>query len=394
MQLSKLLACNVLCGLLLATAAHAETEKAGVVVKASPLPAAFSLPGAGAAYRVVYLSTDGLTQKGLVQATEEVILPKGKPPAGGWPVVAWEHGTVGVSEKCTPSLHPYTERNRTYLEAWMKRGFAVVAPDYQGLGISGQTHAYLNTRVEAYSVLDGLRAAESAYPLQNKVMLVGQSQGGGAAVASASFAPTYAPDINILGTVATGVPYITPELMETLLHKARSNQPAGGYDPLVVYSLYIAAGLAAHDSSFNPQDVFTEKAMSAYHAAGHSCVNEMMALAGKEGLNANNSLKPDFEKVLMPAFKAMAYPTLKFAQPLFVGTGTADKDVPPLMQYGLVKAACAAGTIVQAHTYEGLNHGQTVNASLPDSAVFTSALLEGKPVASTCHAFLNWLSAQ
>lgn len=59
----------------------------------------------------------------------------------------------------------------------MKRGFAVVGTDYQGLGTTG-THAYLNTRVEAYSVLDGVRAAlASVQGLQNKIMIVGQSQG-------------------------------------------------------------------------------------------------------------------------------------------------------------------------------------------------------------------------
>jgi hypothetical protein len=38
-------------------------------------------------------------------------------------------------------------------------GYAVIAPDYAGLGSSG-LHHYLNARGEAWSVLDGMRRAE------------------------------------------------------------------------------------------------------------------------------------------------------------------------------------------------------------------------------------------
>lgn len=379
---------------LLATTAlaHAEpapsAQTAGHVISAEPLSPAFSLPDAGTAYRVTYLSTDGLTQKGLVPVTEEVILPKGKAPKGGWPIVAWAHGTVGVNSQCAPSLAPYTERNRIYLSAWMKRGFAIVATDYQGLGTSG-VHPYLNTRVEAYSVLDGVRAALSSYPLKNKVMIVGQSQGGGAAVASASFAPEYAPDIDIRGTVATGVPYLDPALMAALLKPPADGKVETGFNPLIVYALYLANGLAAHDAAFTPEEAFTAKAMPAYRAAAQSCVSQLTEQVRNEGLNFQNAIKPEFSKLMAPAIADMRYPTLKLAQPLFVGTGSEDRDVPPALQFALVKAACTAGSNVQAHVYKGLDHSQTVNASLPDSATFTAAVMAGKPVASTCGALNN-----
>lgn len=31
-------------------------------------------------------------------------MPKGNPSAGGWPVVSWSHGTVGVADRGAPSL--------------------------------------------------------------------------------------------------------------------------------------------------------------------------------------------------------------------------------------------------------------------------------------------------
>ncbi len=363
-----------------AASTHA-ASKPGTMTDSAPLPAAFTLPDAGRSLRITYLSTNGITGKGLVPVTEEVILPAGKAPPGGWPIVAWAHGTVGVADHCSPSSNPWSERNRIYLSTWMKRGFAVVGTDYQGLGTPG-THAYLDTRVEAYSVLDGVRAALTSVPgLQNKIMIVGQSQGGGAAFASAAFAPAYAPDLNIRGTVATGVPYVSPELLQQM---ASSGTHETGFNPLVVYTLYLAQGLSGYDPSFKPEDVFTDNAMPTYHAAADLCVYPLTDRARTDGLNLHNALKPGYQKALAPALAAMAYPTMKLAQPLFVGTGEVDQDVPPPLQYGLVKAACEAGTVVQAHIYKGLNHSQTVNASLPDSEAFTKAVMSGQPLTPQC----------
>ncbi|ANQ40311.1 signal peptide-containing protein [Gluconobacter oxydans] len=358
-----------------------KARKAGTLVSSAPLADALSLPDAGKSLRITYLSTDGVTGKGLVPVTAEVIVPAGEAPAGGWPIVAWAHGTVGNDDSCAPSLNPYSARNTHYLSEWMKRGFAIVATDYQGLGTPG-VHPYLNTRAEAYSVLDSVRAALKSVPgLQNKIMIVGQSQGGGAAFASAAFAPAYAPDLNIRGTVATGIPYLTPEILSGMLAEAGK---AKGYSPLVAYTLLIGSSYSGLNPHFRPEEAFTAKAMPAFKAAETSCLTGLSDLAEKDGLTLANALQPTYAKAMSPAMKGMMYPTLKLAQPLFVGTGTADEDVPTQLQVGLVKAACAAGTVVQAHLYKGLDHSQTVNASLPDSAAFTKAVMAGEPVTPQC----------
>ncbi|WP_308267361.1 lipase family protein [Gluconobacter sp. P1D12_c] len=362
-------------------ASQNSAQKPGALLNSAPLAETLSLPNAARSLRITYLSTDGVTGKGLVPVTAEVIVPAGEAAAGGWPIVAWAHGTVGNDDSCAPSLNPYSERNTHYLSEWMKRGFAIVATDYQGLGTPG-VHPYLNTRAEAYSVLDSVRAALKSVPgLQNKVMIVGQSQGGGAAFASAAFASTYAPDINVRGTVATGIPYVTPEILSGLLQEAGKSS---GYSPLVAYTLLIGSSYAGLHPAFRPEDAFTSKAMPAFKAAAESCLTGLSDTAEKDGLTLANALQPTFVKAMTPAFKTMTYPTLKLAQPLFVGTGTADQDVPPQLQEGLVKAACAAGSTVQAHLYKGLDHSQTVNASLPDSAAFTKAVMAGEPVTPQC----------
>lgn len=50
----------------------------------------------------------------------------------------WAHGTTGVADTCAPSgdyaggpVHVY-QQIAAALNAWLARGYAVVAPDYQG----------------------------------------------------------------------------------------------------------------------------------------------------------------------------------------------------------------------------------------------------------------------
>ena len=59
--------------------------------------------------------------------------PNGAPPAGGWPVVSWANGTVGMAPQCTPS-----RAGRTVSTL----GFAAVGvqSDYVGLGPLGERH--------------------------------------------------------------------------------------------------------------------------------------------------------------------------------------------------------------------------------------------------------------
>jgi hypothetical protein len=80
----------------------------------------------------------------------------------------------------------------------------------------------------------------------------------------------------------------------------------------------------------------------------------------------------------------LQYSTVKLTQPLFVGTGEQDHDVTPAAQLALVRNACAEGSTVEAHLYSGLNHGQTVNASLKDSVPFVRKVLAGAPIRSIC----------
>src|SRR3954454_10341333 len=103
---------------------------------------------------VLYRSVNASGKAIAVSGT--ITLPKGKPPKGGWPVLTYAHGTVGIADICAPSRDGGSLLNAyiyPVLARWLEAHYAVVRTDYQGLGTAG-THGYLVGTEEGRSVLD------------------------------------------------------------------------------------------------------------------------------------------------------------------------------------------------------------------------------------------------
>ena len=123
-------------------------QRPGVLLRTEPQPSQPELTAAGTMQRILYTSIDARWNSGIVPVSGTLYLPKGAPPSGGWPLVAWAHGTLGVADVCAPSWAKHRPRDATYLNRWLEQGFAVVATDYQGLGGPGP-HPYLFWRRRA-----------------------------------------------------------------------------------------------------------------------------------------------------------------------------------------------------------------------------------------------------
>ncbi|MDD3836265.1 MAG: lipase family protein [Phenylobacterium sp.] len=352
----------------------------GKMLRTEPLPEKLVLANAGQGLRILYTSTDGLDGQSPVYVSGALFLPKGEAPEGGWPLLAWAHGTVGVADVCAPSWAGRSERDVTYLNHWLEQGYAVVASDYQGLGAPGG-HPYLATRPAAYSVLDSIRAVQGAdLNLSKQVVLIGQSQGGGAAFATAAYATAYAPDLDIRGTVATGTPHFSPEVQaQTLATRPRDEvQPTFGYTLLMLYLV------KQTDPSFRFEDYLTEPAMRTIGVGASQCIGKVFESTMAERLSLNTAFKVDPTPLLTRVYGLMSYPTVKIDHPVFMGTGGQDRDVPPPMQEALVRDACAAGTRVEWRLYPELDHSGAVNGSRQDSTPFVSRAFAGETIDGNC----------
>lgn len=153
----------------------ADLSRPGALVRSEP-GAGYNLPGGVTATRIAYASRNVSGEP--VLATGVVLVPPGTPPAGGWPVIAWAHGTSGVARVCAPSLMKDLYYGWDGLFIYPLMGYAVVATDYAGLGSPG-VHQYMWGRAQGNDVAYSIPAARAAVPsLGTKWVAIGHSQGG------------------------------------------------------------------------------------------------------------------------------------------------------------------------------------------------------------------------
>ena len=359
--------------------------KAGVMLREEPLPESQQQPAAAQNIRLLYSSTDGVGHHDRVAVSGALYLPNKPTPKGGWPVMAWAHGTTGIADVCAPSWKGQPPRDKDYLDAWLSHGFAVVATDYQGLGTAG-IHPYLLWRSEGYSVLDAVRAALHRHgkQLRNQVVVVGQSQGSGAALGATFLAHEYAPELNVLGTVATGlVVTFRPSAQLQLAAK-----PAQYTDPTLMDPAYAILRIAGTDRSLHPDidtsAFVTEKGRTLLHAALTSCIHDLFDLSAREKLSGAQVFSGNLATIDSDMEANFELPSARLPVPVFVGTGLADGEAGTAQQYNAVVGMCTAGTRVEWRTYPGLTHNGAVNVSLRDSLPFVQRLLSGQTVDATC----------
>ena len=100
------------------------------------------------------------------------------------PLVCYQHGTVGQKSAVPSNL----VGEAVLAMAFGSLGYAVVAPDYLGLGDSRGFHPYVHAETEASAGLDLIFAAKEYAPsislnLSQQLFVTGYSQGGHAAMA-------------------------------------------------------------------------------------------------------------------------------------------------------------------------------------------------------------------
>jgi len=350
--------------------------KPGVMLRQEPVGEGFYADHASLAQRILYSSTDGRFNRGVVEASGLIYLPKGQVPKGGWPLVVWGHGTLGIADVCAPSWHKPNERDGTFVDKWLQAGFAVVAPDYQGLGTPG-VHPYLQRKPEGYSVLDAARAAIAAYPgkIANRVILTGQSQGSGAVLNATSVAKTYAPDVRLMGTIATAL----------LWRAADKAEPAR--DVMVPdaarYAIMRLASGGYRPGSPPLDQVLSAKGKALAAAAAKGCSRDLVPVLAQEGIDGPNAFTiPPAQVAAM--FSSIAAPRQNLGVPLLIATGKSDRTIDTRAQSAAVQAMCRYGNRIEWRTYAGIGHSATSHASLVDAIPFARALLAGRKTANDC----------
>jgi acetyl esterase/lipase len=349
-------------------------EKPGVVLREETLPRQRDMDAANVSVRILYASTDVRWRSGPIPVSGTLYLPSGAAPSGGWPLLAWGHGTAGTADVCAPSWTTHDKRDATYLNRWLTAGFAVVVTDYQGLGGPGP-HPYLYWQAEARSILDAARAAFAARPnlISNRVIVAGQSQGGGAALGVAMLAHEYAPDVHVLGIVATGPNSTFPNGPVALPVRNSSN----------MFLSFASGGL--RDDGPKIDELVSPRGRQLLDTARRACTDELGALAQSLKVRGlSDTLAISLEQLAPNRIPVTDMPMGLTGAPLLIATGLADDTVEPLRQYAAAAALCAAKNNVTWRRYQGLDHDEALNGSFDDSLAFARSLLAGEKVSSNC----------
>lgn len=343
-------------------------EQPGRLIRAEPF-AGYEVPQGSHATRILYTSRS--TANSPTVASGVIITPAGTPPVGGWPLVVWAHGTNGVARVCAPTLSKSVGYN---VVPFLKEGFAVLAPDYSGLG-AGTQHEYLSKIAQAN---DTVYAVAAARVLKLKTtsnwVVVGHSQGGltawGVAEKMAHLKdPTYLGSVSIAGGI---------DMANVIKHlDATPGQ--------MFYVVFIAYGIKAQYPEFDINSMLTPVAAQAYDSMtqkGCWYYGNAMFLKAKP----HTLLRPDWDQnVFVQAFLQNDQTGLApIAGPMLVIAGSADDTVPPANVAPRVDALCRRpGAVVEYKVYEG-DHETELNTSFADQVSWIRDRFAGKPAPTSC----------
>lgn len=275
-----------------------------------------------------------------------VVVPGRRPPAGGFALVSFAHGTTGFTDAAAPSKSGDTGTPLSIyhlIQLFVFRGYALALTDYEGLGTPGPLQ--YNVGLSAgRSVLDIARAARnvSQRAVADRLLVAGHSEGGHAALWAGQLAASYAPELRLRGVIASAPGANLPAFWRLRTYSSETTLNVLGllgawhriYDaPL--NPLLTAAGLRAATQVVNDHRDRADLSNPVFKP--HPLTGNWLRLARRNTPGATRT-----------------------AAPILLFIGTADKQVPPATNFELVKTLKRVGDNVRLRVLKGADHDQTL----------------------------------
>lgn len=273
------------------------------------------------------------------------------------PVLGWAHGTNGWCPECAPSHYRTLSYNFAGPFELALQGYAVVAPDYAGLGVGKFADGsqipvqYMSHGAAANDLAYAVVAAQQAWPvLSENFVAIGHSQGGGTAW---NFAQRQAekPINGYLGTVAAS--------------------PVAGLLDNSVYQPSPWGRIAT--TAINADSIFPAFNLSDWVTdIGIERINLLQEIQGCQPaagqiLGGREMIKPDWNTTWSAQQwnKLSRNGGLPFAGPMLVLQGTDDGNVPSPLTDKRVNETCAMfpQNSLQYYTFNGTEHTPNMYAS-------------------------------
>jgi alpha-beta hydrolase superfamily lysophospholipase len=337
-------------------------------------------PAGMVGWRILYHSRsvagDDIAVSGLVYAPEEPADDEPATPVEERVVLGYAHGTRGLGDDCAPSKDPGGGSSEL-AAGYVQRGFVVAMTDFEGLGPPG-VHPYVVGLSEARGVLDSVRAAInlSATRAGDQTIIGGHSQGGGAALVAGEIAPTYAPELDVLGVVA-GAP--AAELR--LIASAVANGPYFGYLAMA------AAGFHAAYPDLPLDAVLTPAAIAELEEIDDLCAAEIVAQFAGRVPSTVIAADPGTVEPWASVLEENSPGVRPAGAPVFIFHGDADEQIPVAASQLVLDRYCrVGGGPVERRVYPGESHAGVLAAAQADIDAFIDARLAGDDAVSSCPA--------
>jgi pimeloyl-ACP methyl ester carboxylesterase len=337
----------------------------------------FGLNGDVRSTAIKYRSTSATGKANYVTGT--LLVPKAAWTGGGpRPLVSFAPGTQGVGDSCAAST---TMTNSTFyqqatVQSLLGKGWAVAVTDYEGIGTPGD-HTYVVKDAEAHALLDIVRAAQrlsgSGIAANAPVAFWGYSQGGQAAAAAAEAEATYAPELNVVGTAAGGVPSNLASLGEYL------DGPGNFWFTFLALA---ALGLNAAYPELHLESYLNDAGRQLLDQGRQSCLIDGLLLASGHHISDYTTTDPLAQPDWQARLAQQDLGNVAPAAPVLLYHGNTDEIIPFEQGTRLRDAWCARGARVQ-FSEEATDH---IFGVLIDQSAWLDARFKGQPFTPTCNA--------
>lgn len=326
----------------------------------------YDLPLAVNVVRILYHSRSATGED--VASSGVVLFPaEKKPPAGGWPVIAWAHPSSGLARICAPSLRRNLGHG-PFLSMYVNLGYAVVATDYTGLGTDVR-NAFLDAPSNAVDVIASIPAARKAVSqLGSRWIVLGAGEGGLASIAVAQ-KESELHDANYLGAIVASDFASAKDIFADPAHASSAIRVAS-----------VAYGTKSVYSQFQPSDVLKEQGLKTYHAMEQTCPD----MATIPDPAVSDAVRPSWQNnTFISQYLGRSSPDRsKISGPLLMISSddqTASKSVSEA-----VERMCKLGDRVQWLHYPDIDPGRVIGDSVRDQIAWIESRFAGRVAVSTC----------
>jgi len=357
----------------------------GTLVWTRPLDGTMALPSASSNTLVLYRSLD--PAGGIVPVSGTISIPRGAVPPGGWPIITWTHGTTGLGPQCAPSLdtaggpeHAYIADIRALLDGFVQAGYAVVATDYQGLGVAG-FHPFMLGGPTGRNALDLVHAARQLSPdLGTRYAVVGHSQGGQVDLFATSQGPQVLGDLKLVGNVAFAPGSHIAEWLATVMADDKAS-------PALPYVMYVLSAYAHADPSIDLTRILTPQAIAHLPDLFEGCMTHATTSGYWSTAISRDQFLEDADVTAFLDKGLQNEPGLqKISVPTLIVQGTADHTVPPIYTDDVARELCSGGVALTYLPIPKASHDGSMAEGAQTAKTWLDARFAGTAATSNCGA--------